>query len=174
MLLDLWSLMVRHRWFPVIICLCVLGCFVYYGLEKRSSWRCRGYFWISGFSFLQHNITVTLLSPHFSLDRYCHLFLFLVCSIVLISHKSCMPCMTLVCVGVIYISAALRLLDSVMSVLHLLMVTCVFSRGVINPVPATKSSRSATLQCVHVAEGHSKAVLCVDCTDDLLFTGSKG
>ncbi|XP_034541491.1 kinesin-like protein KIF21A isoform X4 [Notolabrus celidotus] len=46
-------------------------------------------------------------------------------------------------------------------------------KGVINPVPATKSSRSATLQCVHVAEGHSKAVLCVDCTDDLLFTGSK-
>ncbi|KAM9376923.1 kinesin-like protein KIF21A [Pholidichthys leucotaenia] len=46
-------------------------------------------------------------------------------------------------------------------------------QGVINPVPATKSSRSAPLQCVHVAEGHSKAVLCVDCTDDLLFTGSK-
>uniref|UniRef100_A0A3Q2E5Q2 Kinesin family member 21A n=1 Tax=Cyprinodon variegatus TaxID=28743 RepID=A0A3Q2E5Q2_CYPVA len=47
------------------------------------------------------------------------------------------------------------------------------SMGVINPVPSTKSSRSATLQCVHVAEGHGKAVLCVDCTDDLLFTGSK-
>ncbi|XP_034735380.1 kinesin-like protein KIF21A isoform X4 [Etheostoma cragini] len=46
-------------------------------------------------------------------------------------------------------------------------------QGVINPVPPTKSSRSATLQCVHVAEGHSKAVLCVDSTDDLLFTGSK-
>ncbi|XP_039988334.1 kinesin-like protein KIF21A isoform X2 [Xiphias gladius] len=46
-------------------------------------------------------------------------------------------------------------------------------QGVISPVPSTKSSRSATLQCVHVAEGHSKAVLCVDCTDDLLFTGSK-
>ncbi|XP_047189316.1 kinesin-like protein KIF21A isoform X3 [Scophthalmus maximus] len=46
-------------------------------------------------------------------------------------------------------------------------------QGVINPVPSTKSGRSATLQCVHVAEGHSKAVLCVDCTDDLLFTGSK-
>uniref|UniRef100_A0AAQ6AK14 Kinesin motor domain-containing protein n=1 Tax=Amphiprion ocellaris TaxID=80972 RepID=A0AAQ6AK14_AMPOC len=46
-------------------------------------------------------------------------------------------------------------------------------KGVINPVPSTKSSRSATLQCVHVAEGHSKAVLCVDSTDDLLFTGSK-
>ncbi|XP_053740971.1 kinesin-like protein KIF21A isoform X4 [Synchiropus splendidus] len=47
------------------------------------------------------------------------------------------------------------------------------SMGVINPVPLTKSSRAAALQCVHVAEGHSKAVLCVDCTDDLLFTGSK-
>ncbi|XP_035520595.1 kinesin-like protein KIF21A isoform X4 [Morone saxatilis] len=47
------------------------------------------------------------------------------------------------------------------------------SMGIINPVPATKSSRSSTLQCVHVAEGHSKAVLCVDSTDDLLFTGSK-
>uniref|UniRef100_A0A1A8G354 Kinesin family member 21A n=1 Tax=Nothobranchius korthausae TaxID=1143690 RepID=A0A1A8G354_9TELE len=47
------------------------------------------------------------------------------------------------------------------------------SMGVINPVPSTKSSRSALLQCVHMAEGHSKAVLCVDCTDDLLFTGSK-
>uniref|UniRef100_A0A8C7VZW3 Kinesin motor domain-containing protein n=1 Tax=Oncorhynchus mykiss TaxID=8022 RepID=A0A8C7VZW3_ONCMY len=46
-------------------------------------------------------------------------------------------------------------------------------RGVINPVPSSKGSRSATLQCVHVAEGHTKAVLCVDSTDDLLFTGSK-
>ncbi|KAG7323928.1 hypothetical protein KOW79_011944 [Hemibagrus wyckioides] len=45
--------------------------------------------------------------------------------------------------------------------------------GVINPVPASKSNRGGTLQCVHVAEGHSKAVLCVDSTDDLLFTGSK-
>uniref|UniRef100_A0A8B9J4Y8 Kinesin family member 21A n=1 Tax=Astyanax mexicanus TaxID=7994 RepID=A0A8B9J4Y8_ASTMX len=50
---------------------------------------------------------------------------------------------------------------------------CLFLRGVINPVPVSKSSRGATLQCVHVAEGHSKAVLCVDSTDDLLFTGSK-
>ncbi|KAL7858261.1 hypothetical protein AOLI_G00183630 [Acnodon oligacanthus] len=46
-------------------------------------------------------------------------------------------------------------------------------QGVINPVPMSKSSRGGTLQCVHVAEGHSKAVLCVDSTDDLLFTGSK-
>ncbi|XP_068168195.1 kinesin-like protein KIF21A isoform X3 [Antennarius striatus] len=46
-------------------------------------------------------------------------------------------------------------------------------QGVINPVPATKSSRGGALQCIHVAEGHSKAVLCVDSTDDLLFTGSK-
>ncbi|CAB1317026.1 unnamed protein product, partial [Coregonus sp. 'balchen'] len=29
------------------------------------------------------------------------------------------------------------------------------------------------LQCVYVAEGHTKPVMCVDCTDDLLFTGSK-
>uniref|UniRef100_A0A8C1VZ30 Kinesin family member 21A n=1 Tax=Cyprinus carpio TaxID=7962 RepID=A0A8C1VZ30_CYPCA len=49
--------------------------------------------------------------------------------------------------------------------------TCI--RGVINPVPVSKSSRSSSLQCVHIAEGHSKAVLCVDSTDDLLFTGSK-
>lgn len=41
-------------------------------------------------------------------------------------------------------------------------------------MPASKSNRGGTLQCVHVAEGHSKAVLCVDSTDDLLFTGSKG
>ncbi|XP_051979358.1 LOW QUALITY PROTEIN: kinesin-like protein KIF21B [Xyrauchen texanus] len=46
-------------------------------------------------------------------------------------------------------------------------------QGVINPVPAWKSSRGSSLQCVHIAEGHSKAVLCVDSTDDLLFTGSK-
>uniref|UniRef100_A0A8C1W1L9 Kinesin family member 21A n=1 Tax=Cyprinus carpio TaxID=7962 RepID=A0A8C1W1L9_CYPCA len=47
------------------------------------------------------------------------------------------------------------------------------TQGVINPVPVSKSSRSSSLQCVHIAEGHSKAVLCVDSTDDLLFTGSK-
>ncbi|KAM9815013.1 kinesin-like protein KIF21A isoform 2-T2 [Syngnathus typhle] len=46
-------------------------------------------------------------------------------------------------------------------------------QGVIHPVPSTKSRSTSLLQCVHVAEGHSKAVLCVDCTDDLLFTGSK-
>ncbi|XP_061534344.1 kinesin-like protein KIF21A isoform X5 [Phycodurus eques] len=47
------------------------------------------------------------------------------------------------------------------------------SVGVIYPVASTKSRSASLLQCVHVAEGHSKAVLCVDCTDDLLFTGSK-
>ncbi|XP_037551754.1 LOW QUALITY PROTEIN: kinesin-like protein KIF21A [Nematolebias whitei] len=46
-------------------------------------------------------------------------------------------------------------------------------RGVINPVAAPKNSRGAKIQCVHVAEGHTKPVLCVDATDDLLFTGSK-
>uniref|UniRef100_A0A671YSP6 Kinesin family member 21A n=1 Tax=Sparus aurata TaxID=8175 RepID=A0A671YSP6_SPAAU len=47
------------------------------------------------------------------------------------------------------------------------------SLGVINPVTAPKNSRGAKLQCVYVAEGHTKPVLCVDATDDLLFTGSK-
>uniref|UniRef100_A0A8C9XVI5 Kinesin family member 21A n=1 Tax=Sander lucioperca TaxID=283035 RepID=A0A8C9XVI5_SANLU len=47
------------------------------------------------------------------------------------------------------------------------------SIGVINPVTAPKNNRGAKLQCVYVAEGHTKPVLCVDATDDLLFTGSK-
>nr|XP_034373033.1 kinesin-like protein KIF21A isoform X5 [Arvicanthis niloticus] len=46
-------------------------------------------------------------------------------------------------------------------------------RGIINPFPACKGIRASSLQCVHIAEGHTKAVLCVDSTDDLLFTGSK-
>ncbi|KAM6986247.1 kinesin-like protein KIF21A [Aplochiton taeniatus] len=46
-------------------------------------------------------------------------------------------------------------------------------RGVINPFSTAKSRGTAKLQCVHVAEGHIKPVLCVDATDDLLFTGSK-
>ncbi|XP_053517563.1 kinesin-like protein KIF21A isoform X10 [Artibeus jamaicensis] len=46
-------------------------------------------------------------------------------------------------------------------------------QGIINPFPASKGIRASALQCVHVAEGHTKAVLCVDSTDDLLFTGSK-
>nr|AAF17083.1 Kif21a [Mus musculus] len=46
-------------------------------------------------------------------------------------------------------------------------------RGILNPFPACKGVRASPLQCVHIAEGHTKAVLCVDSTDDLLFTGSK-
>ncbi|CAH2275819.1 kinesin KIF21A isoform X1 [Pelobates cultripes] len=46
-------------------------------------------------------------------------------------------------------------------------------RGIINPFPPSKGSKASLLQCTHVAEGHNKAVLCVDATDDLLFTGSK-
>ncbi|XP_058511845.1 kinesin-like protein KIF21A isoform X5 [Ochotona princeps] len=46
-------------------------------------------------------------------------------------------------------------------------------RGIINPFPTSKGVRACPLQCVHIAEGHTKAVLCVDATDDLLFTGSK-
>ncbi|XP_061815741.1 kinesin-like protein KIF21A isoform X2 [Nerophis lumbriciformis] len=45
--------------------------------------------------------------------------------------------------------------------------------GVINPVPSPKTAKAAKLHCVHVAEGHTKPVLCVDATEDLLFTGSK-
>uniref|UniRef100_A0A672L7A2 Kinesin motor domain-containing protein n=1 Tax=Sinocyclocheilus grahami TaxID=75366 RepID=A0A672L7A2_SINGR len=53
-------------------------------------------------------------------------------------------------------------------------VSCVFwSRGVTSPAQAARSSRAARLQCVHVAKGHTKPLLCVDSTDDLLFTGSK-
>ncbi|XP_043823771.1 kinesin-like protein KIF21A isoform X8 [Dromiciops gliroides] len=46
-------------------------------------------------------------------------------------------------------------------------------KGIINPFPASKSIKSSPLQCIHIAEGHTKAVLCIDSTDDLLFTGSK-
>uniref|UniRef100_A0A8C7BBP5 Kinesin-like protein KIF21A n=1 Tax=Neovison vison TaxID=452646 RepID=A0A8C7BBP5_NEOVI len=46
-------------------------------------------------------------------------------------------------------------------------------KGIINPFPASKGIRTSPLQCLHIAEGHTKAVLCVDSTDDLLFTGSK-
>uniref|UniRef100_A0A8B9JWI3 Kinesin-like protein KIF21A n=1 Tax=Astyanax mexicanus TaxID=7994 RepID=A0A8B9JWI3_ASTMX len=45
--------------------------------------------------------------------------------------------------------------------------------GVINPVASSKGSRAPRLQCVYTAEGHTKALMCVDSTDDLLFTGSK-
>ncbi|XP_049738781.1 kinesin-like protein KIF21A isoform X8 [Elephas maximus indicus] len=46
-------------------------------------------------------------------------------------------------------------------------------QGIINPFPASKGIRTSPLQCIHIAEGHTKAVLCIDSTDDLLFTGSK-
>ncbi|XP_027714759.1 kinesin-like protein KIF21A isoform X6 [Vombatus ursinus] len=46
-------------------------------------------------------------------------------------------------------------------------------QGIINPFPAFKNIKSSPLQCIHIAEGHTKAVLCIDSTDDLLFTGSK-
>lgn len=46
-------------------------------------------------------------------------------------------------------------------------------RGIINPF-SSKCVRPSLVQCIYIAEGHTKAVLCVDSTDDLLFTGSKG
>ncbi|XP_069833322.1 kinesin-like protein KIF21A isoform X6 [Dendropsophus ebraccatus] len=45
--------------------------------------------------------------------------------------------------------------------------------GVINPFPTCRGNKSSLIQCIHIAEGHNKAVLCIDATDDLLFTGSK-
>ncbi|XP_056429625.1 kinesin-like protein KIF21A isoform X6 [Hyla sarda] len=51
--------------------------------------------------------------------------------------------------------------------------TCQQDKGVINPFPTCRGNKSSLLQCVCIAEGHNKAVLCVDATDDLLFTGSK-
>uniref|UniRef100_A0A8B9RN53 Kinesin family member 21B n=1 Tax=Astyanax mexicanus TaxID=7994 RepID=A0A8B9RN53_ASTMX len=45
--------------------------------------------------------------------------------------------------------------------------------GVISPISGLKGGRTAPLQCVAMAEGHSKPVLCLDATDELLFTGSK-
>lgn len=47
-------------------------------------------------------------------------------------------------------------------------------RGIITPVGGAKGARTAPLQCVSMAEGHTKPVLCLDTTDELLFTGSKG
>ncbi|XP_036926382.1 kinesin-like protein KIF21B isoform X5 [Sturnira hondurensis] len=47
------------------------------------------------------------------------------------------------------------------------------TRGIISPVGGAKGGRTAPLQCVSVAEGHTKPVLCLDATDELLFTGSK-
>uniref|UniRef100_A0A670JF76 Kinesin family member 21B n=1 Tax=Podarcis muralis TaxID=64176 RepID=A0A670JF76_PODMU len=47
------------------------------------------------------------------------------------------------------------------------------ARGIINPVGGSRSARTAPLQCISVAEGHTKPVLCLDATDELLFSGSK-
>ncbi|KAB0406591.1 hypothetical protein E2I00_010401 [Balaenoptera physalus] len=47
-------------------------------------------------------------------------------------------------------------------------------KGIISPVGGAKGARTAPLQCVSMAEGHTKPILCLDATDELLFTGSKG
>ncbi|XP_066235946.1 kinesin-like protein KIF21B isoform X3 [Saccopteryx leptura] len=46
-------------------------------------------------------------------------------------------------------------------------------KGIITPVGGAKGGRTAPLQCVSMAEGHTKPILCLDATDELLFTGSK-
>ncbi len=45
-------------------------------------------------------------------------------------------------------------------------------RGIINPVPI-KAQGKQPLVCSYTAEGHTKAVLSVQATDELLFSGSK-
>uniref|UniRef100_A0A674ASZ1 Kinesin family member 21A n=1 Tax=Salmo trutta TaxID=8032 RepID=A0A674ASZ1_SALTR len=63
--------------------------------------------------------------------------------------------------------------DRELTVCPLALSTRIAGLGVVNPVSSPKISHAARLQCVYVAEGHTKPVMCVDCTDDLLFTGSK-
>ncbi|XP_035660435.1 kinesin-like protein KIF21A isoform X5 [Branchiostoma floridae] len=46
-------------------------------------------------------------------------------------------------------------------------------KGSINPYNSRSGSRTSPLTCMHLAEGHTKAVLSVDATDDLLFSASK-
>ncbi|KAM8816450.1 kinesin-like protein KIF21B isoform 3-T3 [Rhynchonycteris naso] len=46
-------------------------------------------------------------------------------------------------------------------------------KGIITPVGGAKGGRTAPLQCVSMAEGHTKPILCLDATNELLFTGSK-
>uniref|UniRef100_A0A672SMT9 Kinesin family member 21B n=1 Tax=Sinocyclocheilus grahami TaxID=75366 RepID=A0A672SMT9_SINGR len=61
------------------------------------------------------------------------------------------------------------------SSLHNSVLKCYVSlcRGVITPTGGLKGGRTTPLQCVAMAEGHTKPVLCLDATDELLFTGSK-
>lgn len=48
-------------------------------------------------------------------------------------------------------------------------------RGVINPFTGKAAyDKTSALICSHVAEGHSRAVLSLSCTNDVLFSGSKG
>ena len=48
-------------------------------------------------------------------------------------------------------------------------------RGYVVPASARiNTKQTGPLTCTHTAEGHSKAVLSVTATEDLLFTSSKG
>ena len=97
MLLNLMNLMIRHCWFSMIICLSPWVFFLLPDGEEKLH-MIQGYILYSrgihGFSFLNkcdslHSCLITFL-------WIVMVFLFLICSTVLISHKSCMLCMTLV------------------------------------------------------------------------------
>lgn len=47
-------------------------------------------------------------------------------------------------------------------------------RGVIASFQGRTPAKTSPLVCTHIAEGHSKAVLAVTATDDVLFSSSKG
>lgn len=50
-----------------------------------------------------------------------------------------------------------------------------YNRGQIVPnIGKVPPSKAAPVVCTHTAEGHTKAVLSLDATEDLLFTSSKG
>uniref|UniRef100_A0A8C4NEM0 Kinesin family member 21A n=1 Tax=Eptatretus burgeri TaxID=7764 RepID=A0A8C4NEM0_EPTBU len=46
-------------------------------------------------------------------------------------------------------------------------------RGMISAQSVGRTARTGILYCTSMAEGHLKATLCLDATDDLLFSGSK-
>lgn len=99
-------------------------------------------------------------------SQYCREHVYVQPAQTLICHNRC------ICLDAVLLSVHIQ--SYVKEIQHIDLCPCVTCRGVINPIGGVKGGRTAPLQCVSVAEGHSKPVLCVDATDELLFTGSKG
>lgn len=60
------------------------------------------------------------------------------------------------------------------TVTYLFFYTIHFRGQIVPNTGKVPPSKSAPVVCTHTAEGHSKAVLSLDATEDLLFTSSKG